>query len=116
MIETREKSLQERKRDRTLTKPKFGADPGRRAGNREMLCKTMDYLVTRKAVRPEDAASFARLPDEDLTERVIAIFLREILSLELKMEAAADTLREADKFLELIQQQAEAEEKMEKAA
>jgi len=99
-----------------LNKPKFGADPGRRARLREVLCKTLDYLVTRGAARPEDAATFVRCPDEDLSERVIAILLREIVSLELKVEAAAAMLREADKTLELIKQQAEADERLGAAA
>jgi hypothetical protein len=96
-----------------LKKTQFGAEAGRRARLREILCKTLDYLVTRGAAGPEDTA-FAGRPDEDLTERVIAILLREILSLELKVEYARVTLTEADKFLEQIQ--AQAEEKLEKAA
>jgi len=97
-----------------LKKTQFGAEAGRRARLREILCKTLDYLVTRGAAGPEDAA-FARRPDEDLTERVIAILLREILSLELKVEYARETLTEADRFLEEFTR-AQAEEKLDKAA
>ena len=99
-----------------MTKPKFGADPGRRAKFRDALSCTLDCMRKDDIVSPDEAVAYASRSDEDLALLLLARALSVIVDLGQKVEAAKETIREADRVLELVQQQAEAEEKMEKTA
>jgi hypothetical protein len=63
-----------------LNKPKFGADPGRRAGLRKAIDETLEYLAdeTGQYTRKE----FARYDDRELASCLLACMLMDIGALD----------------------------------
>jgi hypothetical protein len=85
-----------------MTQPQFGAEAGRRAEFRETLRGTLDCMAGDKLVSEQEAAEWARCPDETLALRLLARSLETAVDLQEQLVVASATMEQADRVLKLM--------------